>query len=214
MQLGVSAAYLVTFFGGVEFWHFNVFAGFSCAQTMRWVLIVGFIGSIPTSLWNIYCHCKASCAESRSVAGHEKTSSPSVSSPVKLTLYDALGPWVPVVLMTVLYCLWAVYSPTDIVDKQPRIFYLSVGIVFSNICCRLIICQMSGQPCELFNMLLVVLAAAIALSLLQPALEVAVLYVYASAMLLAHVHYGSSVVLQLCTHFKIHCFTLKKTPSS
>ena len=57
---GISVAYLVTFFGGVEFWHFNVFAGLSCAQTMRWVLIMGFIGSVPTSLWNIYCHCNTS----------------------------------------------------------------------------------------------------------------------------------------------------------
>ena len=70
-------------------------------------------------------------------AGHERPSSPTTAAaatPVKLTLYDALGPWVPIVLLTVLYCLWAKYSPTDIVDKQPRIFYLSVGIVFSNIC--------------------------------------------------------------------------------
>lgn len=60
--------------------------------------------------------------------------------------------------------------------------------------CRLIISQMSGQPCELYNLLLVPLGLAIMASLLQPKYEHLILYSYAIVVLLAHLHYGISVV--------------------
>ena len=44
-----------------------------------------------------------------------------------------MAPGLPFSLMSVLYTLWMYCSPSNIIDKEPRIFYFTVGIVFSNI---------------------------------------------------------------------------------
>ena len=81
--------------------------------------------------------------------------------------------------------------------------------------CRLIIAQMSGHRCELFNMLLVPLAIAVMVSLFLPKYELVILYTYALVVVCAHLHYGISVVGELCEHFHIYCFSLtKKEPTS
>ncbi len=60
--------------------------------------------------------------------------------------------------------------------------------------CRLIVSQMSGQRCELFNRFLLLLATAFAASLLSPQHEALILYSFTATVLLAHTHYGVSVV--------------------
>lgn len=50
-----------------------------------------------------------------------------------LGFIDAVSPWCPFVLLTTLYLLWEHLSPTDIVEREPRIFLFSMGVLFSNI---------------------------------------------------------------------------------
>lgn len=62
------------------------------------------------------------------------------------SVYEALLPFFSPVLLFVLSTLWISLSPTGIIEKQPRIFYLMVGTAFSNVtvsvlsllalCCR------------------------------------------------------------------------------
>lgn len=62
------------------------------------------------------------------------------------SVYEALLPFFSPVVLFVLSTLWISFSPTDIVQRQPRIFYLMVGTAFSNVtvsvhsplplCCR------------------------------------------------------------------------------
>ena len=74
---------------------------------------------------------------------------------------------------------------------------------------------MSSQHCELINVLLVPLAIAVAVSLFLPKYEAVILYTYALVVVCAHLHYGISVVGELCEHFHIYCFSLvKKEPTS
>ena len=81
--------------------------------------------------------------------------------------------------------------------------------------CRLIISQMSSHHCELINLLLIPLAIAVAVSLFLPKYEAVILYTYALVAVCAHLHYGISVVGELCEHFHIYCFSLaKKEPTS
>lgn len=74
--------------------------------------------------------------EKPSPQSSQPNGTPSVSSPLprhRLSFHEAMAPGLPFSLMSVLYALWVYCSPSDIIDKQPRIFYFTVGIVFSNI---------------------------------------------------------------------------------
>ena len=45
-----------------------------------------------------------------------------------------IHPGISILLLTVLYTIWTLYSPNNIVSKEPRLYLLSLGIIFSNIC--------------------------------------------------------------------------------
>jgi len=51
---GCGLAYLATGVYGVELWHFYVFPGWNVAYVVKWILILGFFGSLPTGAWNLY----------------------------------------------------------------------------------------------------------------------------------------------------------------
>lgn len=53
---GCAAGYIIIGIFGVEFWHFYAFPGWTVTFVLKWVLIGGFFGSIPNTLWNIYEH--------------------------------------------------------------------------------------------------------------------------------------------------------------
>ena len=73
--------------------------------------------------------------------------------------------------------------------------------------CRLIICQMSGQPCEQFNLLLLPLGVALGVALVLPAFERTMLYALIAVVCLAQLHYGVCVVsihISLFRFLKFH----------
>lgn len=93
--------------------------------------------------------------------------------------------------------LWVCLSPTNILLEQPRIFFYMVGTVFSHICCKLIVAQMSTTRCEGFNWLLFPITALSMTSIIfQPGLAFETVAVYTLAILstLAQCHYGVCVV--------------------
>lgn len=93
--------------------------------------------------------------------------------------------------------LWVLVSPTNILETDPRCFTFMVGIVFSNICCQLIVAQMSNTRCEIFNWLLVPVGVVVAAALMIPSslnLELPLLYFLTAFTFLAHVHYGCCLV--------------------
>jgi ethanolaminephosphotransferase len=102
------------------------------------------------------------------------------------------------------------YSPTDVKSIDPRAFLITNGLIFSNITCRLMVSQMSGQVAEYVNKLLILLALVIMASLVVPQYELMLLYSLMFIVMIVHVHYGCSVVYELCTHFNIYTFSLKK----
>ena len=54
----------------------------------------------------------------------------------RLTLLQALSPWSPFIIMTILFWAWRDFSLTDIIEVELRIFYFTLGTVFSNVCVR------------------------------------------------------------------------------
>lgn len=49
------------------------------------------------------------------------------------SLYEAFLPFLSPVLLFVLSTIWTEFSPSNIMDLQPRMFYLMVGTAFANV---------------------------------------------------------------------------------
>lgn len=152
--------------------------------------------SVPVTLFNVWIAYRD---------GTQKQSS----------LYEGLRPLIPFTMLFILSSGWAVYSPTDVLNRDPRMFFLMVGTIFSNIATRLIVNQMSSTRCEIINWLLVPLSAQILVFFTLPTrwvaqpLELYSLYIFTAYVCLVHIHYGVCVVRQMCRHFRIRCFSLR-----
>lgn len=49
------------------------------------------------------------------------------------SVYEALLPFFSPILLFILATLWVILSPSNILELQPRIFYLMVGTAFANV---------------------------------------------------------------------------------
>ncbi|XKL68772.1 hypothetical protein PGB90_006541 [Kerria lacca] len=125
-----------------------------------------------------------------------------------LGLAEGLRPLIPLIYFLLLSLIWLHYSPTNIVERDPRAFCLLAGNIFSNICCKLIIAQMSNTRCQIFNWMLIPFSIIILVSIIVPSLELFLLYVILMISVIYHIHYGTCVVKQMCDHFDIMCFRI------
>ncbi|XP_065255327.1 ethanolaminephosphotransferase 1-like [Emys orbicularis] len=193
-QVTLIAMYLVTAAVGVEVWHKPFLFGYYITD----ILVILLIGcsiflSLPQTLYNIHkAHLKKTLK--------------------KDSLYEGLLPLVSPVLLFALLTIWVILSPCDILAKQTRLFLWMVGVVFSNVICRVIICQMSDARSEAFHWLLFPLALVIyaAVTGLLGKNEEMALTIFTTLATAAHVHYGVWVGRQLSKHFNIYIFSLKK----
>ncbi|CAN0217369.1 ethanolaminephosphotransferase 1 [Lethenteron reissneri] len=197
-QVTISIVYIVTAVVGVEAWHQDLPFGLLYRDLFLFMLLGGaFLVTLPQSLFNLHKAHKAGTLK-------------------KDTLWEAMLPMVSPTLLFVLTSAWVWLSPERVVDSQPRVFYWLVGTLFSNITCKLIVCQMSSTRCQPLNWLLAPLACAVAfVATFQPKVEVetAVLFGMTALVTAAHIHYGVCVVRQLCRHFGIRAFSLAKPNS-
>lgn len=69
---------------------------------------------------------------------------------------------------------------------------------------------MSNTIMETFNWMTGVLCIAVLMSVSMPAIERPLLYLLVIGSSLAHWHYGSVVVQQMCEHFNRICFKVTK----
>ena len=131
-----------------------------------------------------------------------------------------------------LFFIWAWFSPNNILDQDPRCMFYLTGTVFANICCKLIIAQMSNTRSELLSVILVPTLVAVILAVMVPGIsqttELFIMYsltgrppslslttemtliLYLALVTLAHIHYGTCVVLEMCHHFNIRPFTISQ----
>ncbi|CAJ0578376.1 unnamed protein product, partial [Mesorhabditis spiculigera] len=185
-QYGLSLIYLWTWWVGYEWYKFYVIPGWTFAEVFE----VGFY---------------LSCGLSFAMSGYNMWYSYAVDKTAKQSsLYEAAAPMFPCIVLFVSSVYWAARSPGAVIDQDPRMFFFSMGTVFSNIACRLIISQMTNTRCHTWNTLLAVYLASIIAAFWLPLYELTILRVSCLIIVLAHVHYGVCVVKQLCAHFKIH----------
>lgn len=67
-----------------------------------------------------------------SLLRHYETSC-SYSTLFKENLYEACLPMFSSIVLFAASLCWAKYSPSNIIDRDPRIFFWTMGTVFSNI---------------------------------------------------------------------------------
>uniref|UniRef100_A0A673ZS05 Ethanolaminephosphotransferase 1 n=1 Tax=Salmo trutta TaxID=8032 RepID=A0A673ZS05_SALTR len=111
------------------------------------------------------------------------------------SMYEAFLPFLSPVLLFLLSSVWVIFSPSNILHQQPRVFYLMVGTAFANVTCKLIVCQMSNTRCQPLSWLLVPMATVVLLAVTGlVANETLLIYVWTAVVILTHIHYGVSVV--------------------
>uniref|UniRef100_A0A8C3BBZ7 Ethanolaminephosphotransferase 1 n=1 Tax=Cairina moschata TaxID=8855 RepID=A0A8C3BBZ7_CAIMO len=165
-------AYLLTGLVGVEVWQKPLLFGYYITD----VLVILLIGKCPDPWKTLLAHLKKTLKNG--------------------SLYEGLLPLVSPLLLFVLLTVWVVLSPGNILAKQPRLFLWMVGVTFSNVICKVIICQMSSTQPELLHWFLFPLALVVyaAISGLLGWAEEAVLAAFTALVTAAHVHYGICVV--------------------
>ncbi|XP_023013923.1 ethanolaminephosphotransferase 1 [Leptinotarsa decemlineata] len=190
---GTILTFLVAGIGGHEIWQFRI-GGINTGMVFEMLLYVcSLISNVPVVAYNIYASYKNGTGKMRSFS-------------------DAIRPLLPVSAFFLLTLIWILYSPSNIVDREPRALFFLLGTVFSNISCRLIVAQMSNTTCEAFNLLLVPTSFVIMVSILTQwaSLELFLMHALCLFTTIAHMHYGTCVVRQMCRHFKVNCFTIKE----
>ncbi|MBN3290175.1 EPT1 Ethanolaminephosphotransferase, partial [Polypterus senegalus] len=117
--------------------------------------------------------------------------------------YESFLPFLSPVILFILCTLWVHFSSSDIIEHQPRMFYFLVGTAFSNITCKLIVCQMSNTRCQPLSWILLPVAVSVAVILteLGKQNETLILYCLTALVAVAHIHYGVCVVSVLLFFF-------------
>lgn len=190
---GTIITFLIAGIFGAEFWQFQI-GNWTAGNILEMLLYISsLISNVPVISYNIYLSYKNKTGKMRSFS-------------------DAIRPLMAVGAFFWITLLWVLYSPSNIVETDPRALFFLLGTVFSNISCRLIVAQMSNTTCDAFNLLLIPTFIVTAVSILTQwsHLELLLLYCLCVFTTVAHLHYGTCVVRQMCRHFKVHCFTIKK----
>jgi len=192
--------YLVTAAGGQQMWSSLLPGDIPPGPVFEAATYLGNVGmSLPVVLWNLRVAYRDGTGKNR-------------------TFLEAIRPLVATTVACVLCFIWVLNSQNDVLEKDPRCVFLLTGTIFANICCKLIICQMSNTRSELLSFILAPLALATAFVTLVPGLspksELAVLYGLTFFVIVAHCHYGTCVVLQMCDHLHIRPFHIRYPGSS
>ncbi|KAJ8941713.1 hypothetical protein NQ318_023309, partial [Aromia moschata] len=191
---GTILTFLFAGISGHEMWQFRLHNGVTTGMMFELLLYISsLISNVPVVLYNIYKSYKHK-------TGHMRP------------FTEAIRPLIPVFIFFNITLVWILKSPSNIVDRDPRALFFLMGTIFSNISCRLIVAQMSNTRCDAFNSLFIPTIAVVAVSILTQSalLELFLLYSLCLVTTLAHIHYGTSVVQQMCRHFRVNCFTIKK----
>lgn len=96
------------------------------------VLLLGWLGIIPTILSNIY-----------SVSKHRNL----LNGPMQL--------YTPFIVLIITASLWIFYSPIHIFEIQPRIFITTTGLLFSNLICKVMLAHIQDKQYNILRIELI-----------------------------------------------------------
>ncbi|XP_060532746.1 ethanolaminephosphotransferase 1-like [Cylas formicarius] len=190
---GIIFTFFLTGIFGHEMWYYSI-AGITNGTIVELLLYVSaMMSNLPLVLYNIYKSYRDRTGKMRS-------------------LPEAIRPLIPLFLLFLITLLWVFESPSNIIDADPRALFFLMGTIFSNISCRVIVAQMSNTRCDWINWMMVPTLVVVLISGItqSSSIEFFLLYTLCVTTTLAHWHYGTCVVRQMCRHFNINCFTIKK----
>ncbi|XP_017153668.1 ethanolaminephosphotransferase 1 [Drosophila miranda] len=202
---GVSGILFLATVLGPGIYRFSMY-GITIANVFEFTLIgSGMVSSHPIIARNIYLSYKNKTGKMR-------------------PMWEMLRPFFAFVWLFVITVIWSFFSRNDVINLEPRILWILYGTIFSNIACRLIVAQMSDTRCDGFNVLMWPLAATVGVCCFPYYEQVFGMDLTADGerwivqgltifSTLAHWHYGYSVVSEMCNHFHIRCFKIKKQPT-
>lgn len=200
---GVTLTLLASWIFGPEIWRMRLGYGISPARVFEFILIVsGMLSSHPIIIKNIYSSYKNRTGKMR-------------------PLVEAARPLYPFFLLFVITTIWVWFSHNNILDHEPRIMFVLFGTLFSNISCRLIVAQMSDTRTDAWNTLMwplcfvaffscVPIFELFGLSSITVDTERWMVYLLTTITTIAHIHYGQGIVREMCDHFHIKCFKVRK----
>ncbi|CAH1364585.1 unnamed protein product [Tenebrio molitor] len=175
---GTILAFLLAGVTGHESWQFILPGGITTGLMFEILLYsMALLTNVPVILNNIYVSYQEKTGHMRSFS-------------------EAMRPLVPVTAFFLITLSWISLSPSNILERDPRAVFVVISTIFSNICCRLIVAQMSNTRCDIFNWLLVPTSIFILLSILikNAAFELFLTYTLCIFTTCAHIHYGTCVV--------------------
>jgi len=199
-MVGSFVMYLATAVWGMGMWKVEMFGGIYPAQILEPACYLGNVGlTLPIAIYNIRLSYREGTGKNR-------------------TFTEAMRPLVSTHLAMMVFFIWVLGSPNNVLDMDPRCMFLLTGTVFANICCKLIIAQMSNTRSELFSGILLPLAITVTSVLVLPGMtagrECAILYCLTGVVILAHIHYGTCVVAEMCHHLNIQAFSIRHKQAS
>ncbi|KPJ00732.1 Ethanolaminephosphotransferase 1 [Papilio xuthus] len=176
---------------GTGYYKRYIFGTYTLANGFEWLIYgTGIFTNLPVAIYNTYRSYTLRTGKMRSFS-------------------EALRPLWSILAVFTVTTVW-VHKSSVLPDYDLRVVFLLIGTIFSNVACRLIVSQMSGQRCEGVSALVWAVCACAALGALLPAHEVTLLYALTALTVAAHLHYGACVVRQMCDHFRISCFHIKQ----
>ncbi|GAB0099330.1 ethanolaminephosphotransferase 1 [Sergentomyia squamirostris] len=198
---GVTIVLTMTFFVGPDIWRQPVFDITPANAFLVLLVVSAVITNHPIIIRNIYRSYRDGTGKMR-------------------PFREAIRPLIPLVGLFVISHVWVVFSVNDVVTLDPRLLFVCFGTIFSNISCRLIVAQMSDTRTDSWNGLLWLLLVATGVSTFpfyssihvnfMPTIELGIVYAITAISTVAHIHYGTCVVRQMCNHFNIKCFKVRE----
>lgn len=156
------------------------------------ILIAGFAGIIPTVINNLY-----------SISRHRNL----LNGPIQLLL-----PFFSIIIMS---SIWLQYSPSLIYHTNTRVFITTIGILFANIVCKLMLAHITARQYSMYRIELIPYLLAVTHALLvspqyQLITEQQALYGLLIYVITLHAHFIIHVIDDMTEILHINCFTIDK----
>jgi len=163
---------------------------------MHWIVVISFLLLAPPTI----------CANLYAVYKNNK---------VNKSLLRALPTMTPFVMHIALAIVWAWLSPERVFESQPRLFCWSMGFLFGNMACSLMLAHLSSRPFAVLRKVLLPLLVAVSVALMPLAgmkplvSEFALLCFVGSCAFGCWLHLVINVINELTTILGIRCFVLR-----
>lgn len=129
----------------------------------------------------------------------------------------AFRPFIPMVVLTMASFCWVYFSPSDLVNRQPRLFLYCFSTITSNLCCELIFCQLCKLQAPVYNSLVsiyTIVAVCVAVNRAAPwisRVEMPCLVVLSVAVTIAHLLYACRLASDIADALNVPIFRIRRS---